>query len=108
MRSTINSVNQPAQGRGSSPEGIQQKTAAAGKSSSSASWSGKREWDQRAAGHYLFVPLQQWWASLVGSGNNSNDQDKRNEEKLQTHQQLSPHVGLCVQLLSQMWDALTM
>lgn len=57
INSTINSVNQPAQGGGNSPEGIQQKTAAAGKSSSSASWAGKREWDQRAAGHYLFVPL---------------------------------------------------
>lgn len=50
-------LNQPAQGGGSSPEGIQQKTIAAGKSSSSGSWAGKREWDQRAVGHYLFVPV---------------------------------------------------
>lgn len=82
----INTVNQPAHGEGSSPEEIQQKAAAAEKSSSSGSWVGKREWDQRAVGHYLFVPLEQWWPSLVGSGNNSEDQHKRNEGKLQIHQ----------------------
>lgn len=72
-------MNQPAHGGGSSPEEIQQKTAAAGKSSSSGRWVGRRERDQRAAGHYLFVPLEQWWASLVGSGNNSEEVQKRNE-----------------------------
>lgn len=66
--------NQPAQG-GSSPEEIQQKTAAAGKSSSSGSWRGRRERDQRASGHYWSGPSEQRWASLVGSGNNSERMD---------------------------------
>lgn len=72
-------MNQPAQGGGSSPEENQEKTAAAGKSSSSGSWVGRHEWDQQAGGHYLFVPLEQRWASLVDSGNNSEKVQKRNE-----------------------------
>lgn len=101
-------MNQPAQGGGSSPEGIQQKTAVAGKSSSSGRWVGKHEWDRRAVDHYLFVPLLRWWALLVGSGNNSEDQHKRDEAKLQTRQRKSPTVGLFAQLVSQIWYALSM
>lgn len=55
----------------SSPEGSQGRTAAAGKSSSSGSWKGKREGPRPVSAHYLSALLVHWWVRLVGSGSNS-------------------------------------
>ncbi len=75
----IANVIQPVQGGWSSPEGSQRKTAAAGKSSSSGSWAGRRGWVRQVVGHYLSVPSEHWWPWLVGSDSNSREQMRESE-----------------------------